>query len=258
MPIAVLESDRLGGDIAFVTGGARGIGRHIALRLARAGAAVAVGCRTNRPAAEAVVAEIKSLGGRGLVVAGDLAEVRSAESMVDEIERGLGPVTVLVHNAAPPRKGALLLQDDWDQFDLHYRVGVQAAWALSRRIVPGMRARGSGRIILVTTTSTSLYVPGFGAYCSAKAAMETFARYLAVELGRAAITVNVVAPGLTQKDETPMPNDRPPLGRNAHAREVAEAVAMFADPAMQGLTGTVLAIDAGLRLLEPARGQAPA
>jgi 3-oxoacyl-[acyl-carrier protein] reductase len=103
-------------------------------------------------------------------------------------------MTILVHNAAPLRQSALLLDTSWEEFDRQYRVGVQAPWGLARCIVPSMRAAGHGHIILVTTTSTQLYVRGFGAYCAAKAAMETFARYLAVELGADGITVNVVAP----------------------------------------------------------------
>ena len=121
-----------------------------------------------------------------------------------------------------------------------------------------MRAEGWGRILLVTTTSTQLYVRGFGAYCTAKAAMETFARYLAVELGADGITVNVVAPGITQKEAGVHPQaERFPLGRPAHARDVAEAVAMLADPAADALTGTVVPVDGGLRLLEPLRGRRP-
>jgi 3-oxoacyl-[acyl-carrier protein] reductase len=176
--------------------------------------------------------------------------------MARAVEEKLGPVTILVHNAAPPRRSAPLLDSEWEEFDRHFRVGVQAAWGLARRCVPGMRAAGYGRIILITTTSAQLYVRGFGAYCTAKAAMETFARYLAVEIGKDGITVNVVAPGITQKDDSVHPEAaRFPLGRPAHARDVAEAVALLADPAAAGLTGIVLPVDGGLRLLEPLRGR---
>jgi 3-oxoacyl-[acyl-carrier protein] reductase len=246
---------RLAGHAALVTGGARGIGREIALRLARAGAAVAVGCHTRVSAAREVVEEIEGSGGRAMVAAGDLGDPEQVAAVCDRVGEVLGHVTVLVHNAAPPRRSVPLMESPWEEFDLQYRVGVQAAWALTRSLVPGMRGAGFGRIVLVTTTSTQLYVPGFGAYCSAKAAMETFARYLAVELGGEGITVNVIAPGLTQKSEGPHPASAAfPLGRPAHAWDIAEVATMLADPAADGLTGLVLPVDGGLRLLEPLRG----
>lgn len=246
----------LAGRVALVTGGARGIGREIARRLARAGAAVAVGCHTGVEAAGGVVEEIRGRGGHAIVAATDLADPEQVAALADRTVVELGPVTVLVHNAAPPRRSVPLLESPWEEFDLQYRVGVQAAWGLARRLVPGMREAGFGRILLVTTTSTRLYVPGFGAYCAAKAAMETLAGYLAVELGGDGITVNVVAPGLTQKEEGQHPTAGAfPLGRPAHARDIAEAVAMLADPAAGGLTGLVLPVDGGLRLLEPLRGR---
>lgn len=247
---------RLAGHAALVTGGARGIGREIALRLARAGAAVAVGCHTRVAAARDVVEEIEGSGGRAMIAAADLGDPEEVAALCDRMVEELGAVTVLVHNAAPPRRSVPLLESAWEEFDLQYRVGVQGAWALARGLVPGMREAGFGRILLVTTTSARLYVPGFGAYSSAKAAMETFAQYLAVELGGEGITVNVIAPGLTQKDEGPHPAAAAfPLGRPAHAWDVAEVVAMLADPAADGLTGLVLPVDGGLRLLEPLRGR---
>lgn len=246
----------LAGRAALVTGGARGIGREIALCLARAGAAVAVGCHTRVEAAGEVVAEIESRGGKASVAAADLADPEQVAAVADQVAAELGPITVLVHNAAPPRRSVPLLESPWEEFELHYRVGVQAAWGLARRLAPGMREARFGRILLVTTTSTQLHVPGFGAYCAAKAAMETFARYLAVELGSEGITVNVIAPGLTQKDDGAHPMAGAfPLGRPAHAREIAEVVTMLASPEAGGLTGLVVPVDGGLRLLEPLRGR---
>jgi 3-oxoacyl-[acyl-carrier protein] reductase len=242
--------------VAFVTGGARGIGREIARRLAGEGASVAIGCHTGTDAAKAVVEEIRGLGGQAMVAAGDLGDPDTVTDLARRVEADLGPVTVLVHNAAPPRRSLPLLESPWDEFERQYRVGVQAAWGLSRSMVHGMRAARFGRIVLVTTTSVGLYVPGFGAYCAAKAAMETFARYLAVELGAEGITVNVVAPGLTQKDDGDHPAAAEfPLGRPAHARDVAEVVALLASPAASALTGLVVPVDGGLRLLEPLRGR---
>jgi 3-oxoacyl-[acyl-carrier protein] reductase len=252
---SVTDATPLEGRVALVTGGARGIGREIALRLGSAGAAVAVGCHTRVDAAQAVVEEIRRQGGWAMVAAADLAEPNQVTALAGRVEEELGPVTVLVHNAAPPRHSAALLESQWEEFDIHYRVGVQAAWNLARCMAPAMRRERFGRILLVTTTSTQLYVRGFGAYCAAKAAMETFARYLAVELGGEGITVNVIAPGLTQKDDSAHPDaGRFPLGRPAHARDVAEAAAILADPAAACLTGLVVPVDGGLRLLEPLRG----
>jgi 3-oxoacyl-[acyl-carrier protein] reductase len=246
----------LTGRAALVTGGARGIGREVALCLGRAGAAVAVGCHTQVEAAGAVAEEIRHHGGQATVAAADLADPGQVAAVAAQVAAELGPITVLVHNAAPPRRSIPLLDCPWEEFDLQYRVGVQAAWALARCVAPGMRDARFGRIVLVTTTSAQLYVPGFGAYCAAKAAMETFARYLAVELGGDGITVNVVAPGLTQKDEAAHPLAGAfPLGRPAHAREIADVVTMLAGPAAGGLTGLVVPVDGGLRLLEPLRGR---
>ena len=252
----------LDGRVALVTGGARGIGRVIAIRLAKAGAAVAVGCRTRQDAAQTVAEEIRRAGGRACAVCGDLAAPDRPAGIVAEITEALGSVDLLVHNAAPPRRPSKLLDDSWESFDLHFRAGVHGAWALAREVVPSMRSAGFGRIVLITTTSSRLYVPGFGAYSTAKGAMESFAVYLAAELGSCGITVNVIAPGLTVKPDSPVtlsPEKQTlfPTGRVPQADDVAEAVLSLVSPAAAGITGVVLPVDGGLRLLEPLRGRPP-
>jgi 3-oxoacyl-[acyl-carrier protein] reductase len=217
---------------ALVTGASRGIGRAVALALARDGHDVAVAYASNAAAAEEVAAAIRALGRRAITAGADLADPAAADALVDCVDDGLGPVDVLVANAGvntPGRRVEEIALDEWDRL---HAVNLRAPFLLARRVLPGMEARGFGRIVLLS--SVAAYTGGIiGAhYASSKAGLHGLAHSLSQQAAGAGVTVNVVAPALIESDMLPSePEVRErlaaslPVGRLGTADEVADLVA---------------------------------
>jgi 3-oxoacyl-[acyl-carrier protein] reductase len=217
---------------ALVTGASRGIGRAVALALARDGHDVAVAYASNAAAAEEVAAAIRALGRRAITAGADLADPAAADALVDCVEDGLGPVDVLVANAGvntPGRRVEEIALEEWDRL---HAVNLRAPFLLARRVLPGMEARGFGRIVLLS--SVAAYTGGIiGAhYASSKAGLHGLAHSLSQQAAGAGVTVNVVAPALIESDMLPAePEVRErlaaslPVGRLGTADEVADLVA---------------------------------
>jgi 3-oxoacyl-[acyl-carrier protein] reductase len=217
---------------SLVTGGSRGIGRAVALALARDGHDVAVGYATSADAAEAVAGEIGALGRRAIAAGGDLADPAAADALVDVVEAHLGPVEILVANAGvstPGRRVEEITLDEWDRL---HAVNLRAPFLLARRVLPGMTERGFGRIVLLS--SVAAYTGGIvGAhYASSKAGLHGLAHSLSRQAAGAGVTVNVVAPALIESDMLPPdPETRGrlaaslPVGRLGTAEEVADVIA---------------------------------
>jgi 3-oxoacyl-[acyl-carrier protein] reductase len=217
---------------SLVTGGSRGIGRAVALRLATEGHDVAVGYGSNAAAAEEVADAVRALGRRATAAGGDLADPAAADALVDAVEAELGPVDVLVANAGvntPGRRVEEISLEEWDRLQA---VNLRAPFLLARRVLPGMAVRGFGRIVLLS--SVAAYTGGIiGAhYASSKAGLHGLAHSLSQQAAADGVTVNVVAPALIESDMLPDgPADRErlaaslPVGRLGTADEVADLIA---------------------------------
>jgi len=227
----------LAGNVALVTGASRGIGAAVAKALAAQGAAVAVNYFGSEAAAKAVVAEIQAAGGRAMAVKADARDRAQVEAMAAAVRAELGPIGLLVLNAAIsfPMKG--FLEYPWEAFEAKVLGEMSAAFHGCRAVVPHMLERqktgaGGGAIVAITSGLARNPGGGFCAHSSAKAALEGFVRALAFELGPMGIRVNAVAPGLTLTDATANLPDKnkqaaaehTPLRRNGRAEDIAEAV----------------------------------
>lgn len=190
----------LSGKTALVTGASRGLGRAIALRLAREGAAVAVNYRERQTAAEAVAAEIRAGGGKALAARAHVADRAQMQAMAERIEQELGPVDILVNNAGLLRRGDLG-DFDWSLMEEMRATNVDGLVNATRAFVEGMKRRKYGRIVNLTSVAAhGTAIAGTTFYAATKAAVITITRRFAMELGPYGITVNAIAPGFILTD----------------------------------------------------------
>lgn len=245
------QARSLAGVPAVVTGSSRGLGAATARRLAALGAPVAVTHRHNGTAADEVVAAIRADGGRALPVGVDVSAWDDVDRAFRIIEAQFGPPGILVNNAGIHRAGRVQSLDraDWDAV---IATDLTGAFHCARRAIPGMLERQWGRVVNVSSIVGIKGFPGDTAYAAAKAGLIGFTRALALEVAPAGVTVNAVAPGFVATEMTAVLSERAlgrtqaaiPLGRQAHAVEVAEAIAfLVAGP--DYITGSVLVIDGG-------------
>ncbi len=249
----------LAGHVAVVTGAGRGLGRAIAQALAQEGATIALVARS-RVELESVRDELTSLGAKSLVLAGDLVDSTFRESLISQIEAQLGPVDILVNNAGIAPSAPLEKTTD-EFFERCMKLNVQVPFALCRSVVPGMKARGRGRIINVASTASLKGFSYTSAYVTSKHALLGLTRALATELLKKGITVNAVCPGFadTQIAVEAAQNIAATTGRTlaeAHENlatdgslgrlikpiEVARAVMLFVGPDSDAMTGVALPV----------------
>jgi len=245
----------LEGHVALVTGASRGIGAAIAAGLAREGADVAVGYESDRDAASVVVSRIERVGRRVVAVDGDLRNPAAVERICDEAENSLGPVDVLVSNAgiAPRQQLEEILVEDWDKV---MEVNLRPAFLLAKRLAPGMRERGWGRIVFVS--SVAAFTGGLVGphYTASKAALIGLTRSLGPSLAPHGVTVNAVAPALIEgggmlpggSDAEGQTHERLaarlPVGRLGRPEEVAQAVcSLVINPF---ITSQTVSVDGGM------------
>jgi NAD(P)-dependent dehydrogenase (short-subunit alcohol dehydrogenase family) len=248
----------LDGQHAVVTGGGRGIGRAVAAALAQAGATVTVIGRTEAPLREAV--EAGDAAGCGIADVTDVVEVKRE---VSAAEAARGPITILVNNAGSVESGAFAKTDP-AVFRTMWNVHLMGAVYASQAVLPGMIARGAGRIVNVASTAGLKGYPYVSAYCAAKHALVGFTRALAAETATRGVTVNAVCPGYTdtalvrdsidrvadktgraQADVLTEYTQDAPIGRLIRPEEVAAAVLYLCSPAAAAVTGTTLAVAGG-------------
>lgn len=241
----------LNGQVALVTGASRGIGAAIATALAAQGAAVAVNYFGSEASAQAVVATIRAQGGTAFAVQADAREPEQLATMAAAVKAELGPIGILVLNAAISFPMVGFLDYPFEAFEAKLRGELGAAFHGCRAVVPQMLERQGGTIIAITSGLARNPGQGFCAHSAAKAGLEGFVRALAFELGPLGIRVNAVAPGLTLTDATAgLPEARKagaaahtPLRRNGQAEDVAEAVVGLLQAGF--VTGATLPVNGG-------------
>lgn len=244
----------LNGKVALVTGGTRGIGAATAVALARAGADVAITGRTVSEETKPARWAIEQLGRRCELILADSAKPEEARRTVEEVEKALGPVDVLVHSAGGPVSGGLfdLSPETWmAAFDVH----VHAIFHLCRAVVPKMREKKEGAIILISSTAGIRGIHTNLAYQVAKGALPQFARALAREFASDNIRVNCVAPGvvrtqfhatMTEEQRRLNLEHRIPLHREGKPEDVAELILTLLRN--EYITGETMTIDGGLTM----------
>lgn len=250
----------LGGRTALVTGGARGIGRAIALALGREGAQVAVLDRLGEEAGR-TAGEVGALGVKSLALAADLTRRPEVERAVAEVLTQWGQLDVVVNNAGWDRM-ELFLDSDEETWDRIIGVNFKGALYVLKAALPAMVARGRGRVISIASDAGRVGSTGEAVYAGTKGALIAFSKTLARELARHGITVNVVCPGLTetpllqgiraQSEKTARVIEAVtraiPLGRVGRPEDVAEAVAFLASDRAGYITGQTLSVSGGLTM----------
>jgi 3-oxoacyl-[acyl-carrier protein] reductase len=239
----------IGGHVALVTGGSRGIGAAVAMALAEAGAAVAVNYRERAADADAVVAAITAKGGRAMAVAADVSQAADVNRMVGQVASAFGSIDILVNNAgiAIVRGVDELTEADFDRTIL---VNLKSAFLCTQAVVPAMRALKWGRIVNITS-GAARGAGAIGPHSNAsKAGMEGLTRGYAARLVKDGITVNAVAPSLIETDMMRGRTDLArniPLGRMGQAAEVAHAVTMVLGN--DYMTGQTIVLNGGMSFI---------
>lgn len=248
MDLTPTASFRLDGRRALVTGGGRGIGKAIALVLAEAGADVAVNYRARADAAEATAAEIRRLGRRAAAVQADVSVAAEVQALVENVETIHGAIDILVNNAGISEPCGIEELTE-ELFERTLSVNLKSAFLCTQAVLPGMRARGFGRIVNISSGAAR----GAGAvgvhYNASKAGMEGLTRGYAARVVKDGVTVNAVAPSLiaTEMIKPHRLDNLPkiPLGRLGTVEEIASIVLMVVgNPYM---TGQTVAANGGMR-----------
>lgn len=237
----------------LVTGASRGLGAHIARRLAADGRPVAVNYLPDREDAERVVADIERAGGRAAAFRADITDEGDVSALVAAVEAQLGPVAVLVPNATGPQPMIDAVDVTWQDHLDQLTFFVKSPTLLMQAVAPGMRALGGGRIIQIGSDLFERAEPGMSAYSAAKGAQISLTRTWARELGPWGITVNVVAPGwipverhaAVEQQYVDAYRQEVPLGRMGTPADIADVVAFLASDGARFITGERITVNGG-------------
>lgn len=247
------------GRVALVTGaGTRGIGRAIALELARNGADVAVHALDQKAAAEEVADQIRAMGRNAAVLLGDLSLPSAGRRLVADTIEAFGRIDILVNNASTIVRRPFLESTD-DEFDTLLAVNLKAYFACAQAAAKAMLGNETGgRIVMVSSVNQMLAAHEQSLYCASKGGVMQLARTIALELAPLGITVNLVAPGTIETDINRHLLANPaflkrrldpiPMGRIGTPEDVAGAVSFLASDAARYITGSTIVVDGGLSL----------
>ena len=248
----------LTGRVALVTGGSRGIGRAICLALAEDGADVAVNYRRDDAAASETVAAIEALGRKACAYQASVDDFDALAAMVAGAEKALGPIDILINNAGIASRGQNVVDTDPVELERCVRIHALGPAQLCKLVVPGMRTRPRGDVIMISSVATLHWGPNSAPYNMGKAAMEALAFGLAKEERRNGIHVNVVAPGLVETemgrrlikatqgvDDISTIHGRMPFGRVCQPEDVANVVRYLVSERGSYLTGEKLNVHGG-------------
>jgi 3-oxoacyl-[acyl-carrier protein] reductase len=242
----------LKGKVALVTGASRGIGRAIAERLAREGAAVAVNYGSNAAEAQKAVAEIEAVGGRAFAIKANVGSVPEIVRLFDETLAHFGRLDILVNNAGVMFTKPVSATTE-AEFDRIFAINVKGTFFACQQAAT--RLAEGGRIINLSSSTTARFMPTYGAYVATKGAVEQLTRSMAKELGPRGITINAISPGPTETElfkegKTPEQlqqfGQMSAFGRIGQPDEIAEVVAFLASDAARWISGQNIRVNGGL------------
>ncbi len=246
---------RLKDQVAVVTGGSRGIGRAIVQGFAAEGAKVAFVYRGSQAAADALVAEVAKSGGRVLGLQCDVTDAGQVEKVLEQVEKELGPVSILVNNAGVIRDGLFVAMErgDWNAV---IDTNLGGTFNFCRALAMKMARLRKGRIINISSVAAQYNNPGQANYAASKGAINALTRALAVELAKRGVTVNAIAPGFIETDMSEAVRNRAgdriqkaiPMKRLGQPADIARVAVFLASEDAGYITGQVLTVDGGLSL----------
>lgn len=239
--------------VAFITGGARGIGKQIALELAQDGFDVAINYRSKTEELAALQSKIESMDVKCFLVQGDVSNYAEAENMIKEVIANLRKIDVLVNNAGITKDG-LLMRMKPEDFEKVVHVNLMGTFYMTKNVISHMMKQKSGRIINISSVVGIVGNAGQTNYSASKAGMIGFTKSLAKEVASRNILVNAVAPGFIQTDMTDVLSDsvkegiyaQIPLKRMGEAKEVAKVVKFLSSEDSLYITGQVIHVDGGM------------
>lgn len=239
--------------IAVVTGGSRGIGKAIALKLASQGANVVVNYTSNSSAADEVVKEVEALGSKAIAVKANVSNASDIENLIKETESELGKIDILVNNAGITRDGLLIRMKE-DDFDQVIDVNLKGVFLTTKLIGKKMLKQKSGAIVNITSVVGLMGNAGQANYAASKAGVVGFTKSVAREFASRGIRVNAVAPGFIESDMTATLDEKVvenymasiPLSRFGKAEDVANTVAFLVSDQANYITGQTLQVDGGI------------